>query len=85
MECYLQFYPKKISKWNGERMLRPEPDLGSGNSPPFPPTDHYRQECREIIQVQPSKEVGFTSARNRHMYHEGSRFGKYNSLILLPE
>lgn len=64
-------------------MLRTEPNLGSRFAP-FPPTDYYRQECREFLQVQPSKEVGFTSARNRHMYHEESRFGKYNSLILLP-
>lgn len=41
-------------------------------------------DCREFLQDQPSKEVGFTSARNRHMYHEGSRFGKYNFLIFLP-
>lgn len=34
-EDYLQFYPTEMSKWNGERMLRTEPNLGAGNSQPF--------------------------------------------------
>ncbi len=56
-------------------MLRTEPNLGSE-------IRTLSADCREFLQDQPSK--GFTSARNRHMYHEESRFGKYNFLIFLP-